>query len=184
VVKSATAARKKVGAKANAKPVVRRTQVQTQPKRGVPQGAKKPVSKRVVPNMNNTPKLRLQESDPAPRKPNARQNGNGNGNGKAIVQPTGRNQSAQRQQQQLAQRQPAQRQQQMQQPAQRQQTQTQARPQKGSLSEIAVAIQTANAIAMNRTHPRQAEVVDLLRTHEKGWVENKKFMELLRGMVF
>jgi hypothetical protein len=54
----------------------------------------------------------------------------------------------------------------------------------GSVSELTLALQTANYIAINRSHPRQQEVVELLRTHEKGWVDDKKFIALLRGMIF
>jgi hypothetical protein len=55
---------------------------------------------------------------------------------------------------------------------------------KGSVSELTVALQTANSIAINRTHPKQAEVVELLRTHEKGWIDDTKFVQVLRGLAF
>ena len=55
---------------------------------------------------------------------------------------------------------------------------------KNSLADMTLALQTANSIAINRTHPRQAEVIDLLRTHEKGWIDDRKFTELLRGLIF
>ena len=54
----------------------------------------------------------------------------------------------------------------------------------GSLSDMTMALQTANSIAINRSHPRQSEVIQLLQTYDKGWVENKRFIELLRGMIF
>lgn len=59
-----------------------------------------------------------------------------------------------------------------------------ARSGKGSVSELTLALQTANSIAINRAHPRQAEVVELLRTHEKGWIDDHKFTTLLKGLVF
>lgn len=52
------------------------------------------------------------------------------------------------------------------------------------VSNITVALETANAIAVNHSHPRRADVIDLLRTHQKGWVDNKKFLELLKGLLF
>lgn len=63
------------------------------------------------------------------------------------------------------------------------QQQQQAAPAK-SMSAITVALQTANSIAVNRAHPRQTDVIDLLRTREKGWIDDKRFQELLRGLVF
>lgn len=73
-------------------------------------------------------------------------------------------------------------------PAPRQQnipalTQTAPRGRGGS-SEISLAIQTANSIAINRAHPKQADVVELLRTREKGWIDDNKFMQVLKGLVF
>lgn len=51
-------------------------------------------------------------------------------------------------------------------------------------SELARALQTANSIAITRSHPKQAEVVELLRTHEKGWVDDRKFITLLKSLAF
>ena len=53
-----------------------------------------------------------------------------------------------------------------------------------SVSDLTLALQTANSIAINRSHPRQTDVVELLRTHEKGWIDDHKFVQVLRGMIF
>lgn len=58
------------------------------------------------------------------------------------------------------------------------------KPKGKSLSSITMALQTANAIAANKSHPRGSEVSELLRTHQKGWIDNDRFMELLQGMLF
>jgi hypothetical protein len=55
---------------------------------------------------------------------------------------------------------------------------------RGSVSELTLALQTANSIAINRAHPKQTEVVELLRTHEKGWIDDAKFTQVLKGLVF
>jgi len=53
-----------------------------------------------------------------------------------------------------------------------------------SLANISKALQTARAIATNANHPKQSDVSQLIVTYEKGWIDNKKFVELLRGMLF
>mmetsp|Transcript_37019 Transcript_37019/g.73672 ORF Transcript_37019/g.73672 Transcript_37019/m.73672 type:complete len:202 (+) Transcript_37019:108-713(+) len=60
----------------------------------------------------------------------------------------------------------------------------QPRSRVGGASEITLALQTANSIAINRAHPKQADVVELLRTREKGWIDDHKFMQVLKGLVF
>lgn len=55
---------------------------------------------------------------------------------------------------------------------------------KKSDNSLSVAIQSANAIASNRSHPNQSQVSELLRTHEKGWIDGNKFMEILKSLAF
>ena len=51
-------------------------------------------------------------------------------------------------------------------------------------SSISVAIQTANAIASNNSHPNQSQVSELLSTFEKGWIDEKKFVDILKTLMF
>ena len=51
-------------------------------------------------------------------------------------------------------------------------------------SSISVAIQTANAIASNNSHPNQSQVSELLSTLEKGWIDEKKFVDILKTLMF
>ncbi len=43
---------------------------------------------------------------------------------------------------------------------------------------------TAHAIASSATHPKRDEVKELLNVHSKGWVDDSKFGEVLRGILF
>mmetsp|Transcript_29553 Transcript_29553/g.42202 ORF Transcript_29553/g.42202 Transcript_29553/m.42202 type:complete len:101 (+) Transcript_29553:203-505(+) len=51
-------------------------------------------------------------------------------------------------------------------------------------STIALALQSANAIATNRTHPNQSQVSELINTYEKGWITPGKFVEILKTLMF
>ena len=51
-------------------------------------------------------------------------------------------------------------------------------------STIALALQSANAIATNRTHPNQSQVSELINTYEKGWITPDKFVEILKTLMF
>ena len=51
-------------------------------------------------------------------------------------------------------------------------------------SSIAVAVQTANSIASNNSHPNQSQVSELLGTLEKGWIDEKKFIDILKTLMF
>ena len=48
----------------------------------------------------------------------------------------------------------------------------------------AVAMQTARVIATTPSHRRHTEVAELVRTFEKGWIDELKFAELLQGLLF
>jgi hypothetical protein len=50
-------------------------------------------------------------------------------------------------------------------------------------SKSAVAFQTAKVIAQNKSHPRQKEVAELLKTLERGWIDRAKFDELLKKII-
>lgn len=43
---------------------------------------------------------------------------------------------------------------------------------------------TARVVAADPHHPRRNEVGDLLRSHERGWIEADKFQQLLRQLLF
>ena len=47
-----------------------------------------------------------------------------------------------------------------------------------------MALQTAQAVASNRGHPKHQEVGELLNTMNKGWIDQGKFAELLQGILF
>ena len=49
---------------------------------------------------------------------------------------------------------------------------------------IAAKLATAKAIASAPSHPKKSAVKELLSVWEKGWVDDKKFGELLGGMLF
>lgn len=55
---------------------------------------------------------------------------------------------------------------------------------KKSFGSSQTALQTASAIAANRSHPNHTEVSQLIITFEKGWIDEEKFTELLQGMLF
>lgn len=57
-------------------------------------------------------------------------------------------------------------------------------PQANPGSEFSIALNTARAISTNRSHPKQGEVLELIRTYEKGWVDEKKFVSVLRTLAF
>ena len=44
------------------------------------------------------------------------------------------------------------------------------------------AIQTAKAIAKSN-HPKSKEIQQLLQTKEKGWIDNDKFMQILKPLI-
>ena len=69
-------------------------------------------------------------------------------------------------------------------PAIQQSQPIQYRKEKTSKSSLSVAIESANAIASNRAHPNHTEVEQLLRTLEKGWINEKKFLEVLPTLLF
>ena len=50
-------------------------------------------------------------------------------------------------------------------------------------TDISVSVQTAESIASNPHHPRSAEILDLLRTFERGWISNDKFKQILAELV-
>ena len=54
----------------------------------------------------------------------------------------------------------------------------------GSFMAGSMALQTAQAIASNRGHPKHQEVGELLNTMNKGWIDQGKFAELLQGILF
>jgi hypothetical protein len=54
----------------------------------------------------------------------------------------------------------------------------------GGNSQIAMARETAAAIARNNSHPHCKEVLELLRTQEKGWVDDQKFVDILQTLLF
>lgn len=43
---------------------------------------------------------------------------------------------------------------------------------------------TARAVANDMSHPNQDEVAVLLRTHEKNWISEEKFLETLEELVY
>jgi hypothetical protein len=45
-------------------------------------------------------------------------------------------------------------------------------------------METAKAIANNSSHRNHAEVAELIRTFEKGWIDEKKFAGLLQELTF
>jgi hypothetical protein len=47
-----------------------------------------------------------------------------------------------------------------------------------------MARETAAAIARNNSHPHCKEVLELLRTQEKGWVDDQKFVDFLQTLLF
>ena len=51
-------------------------------------------------------------------------------------------------------------------------------------TDMTVTIQTAVAIASDGSHPHNAEVADLLKSLERGWMNEQKFREVLRNLVF
>ena len=62
------------------------------------------------------------------------------------------------------------------------QNKSQQKPLKGV--NITVCVQTAEAIARNATHKSQKEVLHLLSTWEKGWIDDQKFCEILTELAF
>ncbi len=50
--------------------------------------------------------------------------------------------------------------------------------------DISMARETAAAIARNNGHPNNREVLELLRTQEKGWISNEKFVEVLQTLLY
>ena len=54
----------------------------------------------------------------------------------------------------------------------------------GSFMAGSMALQTAQAVASNRGHPKHQEVGELLNTMNKGWIDQSKFAELLQGILF
>ena len=49
---------------------------------------------------------------------------------------------------------------------------------------ITVAVQTARVIAGNQAHPNSEDISHLIKTLEKGWIEEDKFYQLLQVMLF
>lgn len=166
VVKSASTQNGRVGAKTKPKPQVRTTAPAN--------------NNRAPANNNRAPKIILQDVRPGSAK-SVGQNRKQAAPTKVIKQPvkTNNNQANRSQTRPNSGRQSVP-QQQAAAPAAR----APARSGKGSVSELTLALQTANSIAINRAHPRQTEVVELLRTHEKGWIDDNKFTHLLKGLVF
>ena len=46
------------------------------------------------------------------------------------------------------------------------------------------AIQTAQVVAQNKSHAKHREVNELLQTLQKGWIDQRKFADLLQGILF
>jgi hypothetical protein len=173
VVKSASVQVKKVGAKApraRTPPAQPRVQARVQAKPRPTSGPKiilqdpprnaRPAAPARAANNNNQARKPAQANN-KPSRPNSA--------GSRSTAPPARNN-----QQQTQQRAPKPAVQNKQQPARG----------RGSVSELTLALQTANSIAINRAHPKQTEVVELLRTHEKGWIDDAKFTQVLKGLVF
>jgi len=49
-------------------------------------------------------------------------------------------------------------------------------------NKVATAIQTAKAIAKSN-HPKSKEIQQLLQTMDKGWIDNAKFMQILKPLI-
>ena len=47
-----------------------------------------------------------------------------------------------------------------------------------------MALQTAQAVASNRGHPKHQEVGELLNTMNKGWIDQGKFADVLQSILF
>ena len=54
----------------------------------------------------------------------------------------------------------------------------------GSFMAGSMALQTAQAVASNRGHPKHQEVGELLNTMNKGWIDQGKFAEVLQSILF
>eukprot|EP01041_Mallomonas_annulata_P008473 gene8473-17464_t len=48
---------------------------------------------------------------------------------------------------------------------------------------LKTVIQTAEAIANDGSHPHNSEVVDLLRTYQRGWMDENSFRDILRNLI-
>ena len=49
-------------------------------------------------------------------------------------------------------------------------------------NKVATAMQTAKAIAKSN-HPKSKEIQQLLQTMDKGWIDNAKFMQILKPLI-
>jgi hypothetical protein len=45
-------------------------------------------------------------------------------------------------------------------------------------------METARAIANNKSHRNHSEVAELIRTFEKGWIDQARFASVLQGLLF
>jgi hypothetical protein len=51
-------------------------------------------------------------------------------------------------------------------------------------SSLDAQLATARAIAHADSHPKKAEVRELLSVRDKGWIDDSKFGNLLQGLIF
>ena len=50
-------------------------------------------------------------------------------------------------------------------------------------NKIGVSLKTAEAISKDSSHPNRAEVYELLKTFERGWIDAGKFNALLSKLI-
>jgi hypothetical protein len=55
---------------------------------------------------------------------------------------------------------------------------------KNNVNTIEKSLQTARAIVKNPNHIKQKEVKTLLESHEKNWINDSKFVEILKSLLF
>jgi hypothetical protein len=55
---------------------------------------------------------------------------------------------------------------------------------KNNVNTIEKSLQTARAIVKNPNHIKQKEIKTLLESHEKKWINDSKFVEILKSLLF
>ena len=59
-----------------------------------------------------------------------------------------------------------------------------AMPQPPPQQSIKSSVATAGAIARDPKHPKREQAEELLKAHQRGWIDDVKFQEILKRLIF